>query len=133
MEPFELVAGTSRILCTRLSDIDTSAQVQPMTTVSKTIRDKAERLLAAGRVIRINLNDYAVQGDTSFYKVSVTDAESCVGTCTCRRWSIGHNVCSHIFAACEHALQGSDRFEGSRWQEAYDREKTLADPFDGLT
>ena len=133
MAPIELVAGTSRILCPRLPDIYTSAQVQFMTTVSKTIRDKAERLISAGRVIRINLNDYTVQGDTSFYKVSVTDAEACVGTCTCRRWLEGHNVCSHIFAACEHALLGSDRFEGSRWQEAHDQEKALADPFDGLT
>ena len=104
-----------------------------MTTVSKTIRDKAERLISAGRVIRINLNDYTVQGDTSFYKVNVTDAEACVGTCTCRRWLLGHNVCSHIFAACEHALLDVDRFEGSRWQEAYDREKPIADPVDGLT
>ena len=102
-----------------------------MTTVSQTIRDKAQRLLDNHQVERIDLSTYKIQGDTDLYSVTVWDANTMKGICQCRRFVDGHGVCSHLYAAAVQHLIDVGR---SEWQQAYNAEKRRSadDPFEGL-
>lgn len=69
----------------------------------KPLLAKGDRLVEEGRVRRVLLHIYEVEGDTDTYTVSVSYAEEAIGRCDCKAGKQGR-LCSHLFAAAVYEL-----------------------------
>lgn len=89
--------------------------------VTLPLKDKADRLIAEGRVSHVKGHVYRVEGDHGTYTVHVSYAVEASGRCTCpRNQNRPDEPCSHLFAASVYEL-------ANPVVESFD-----ADPFRGL-
>ena len=72
-----------------------------MSTITKTLAAKGDRLVSAGQVERLGENSYRVTGDHGTYRVNVLDYVEVFGFCNCEATT---PRCSHLYAAAVYGL-----------------------------